>query len=241
VTLAEEPDLATAVRRLQERVWPAYMQQTEAERHYYEYLFTIFADLQVIVRDHFGEVIAYGHLLPLAWNGVSHDMPSGWEAALAQGVRDYERGRAPTVASALEAVVAPEHRGEGLGSTIVSAMRAAADWRGLRSLLVPVRPTLKSRYPLTPIEHYVTWRRADGSPFDPWLRVHWRLGARQLAIASRSMVITGTLREWEDWTSMRFPESGRYIVPDALAPVVINHARNLGTYIEPNVWMIHDV
>ena len=125
--------------------------------------------------------------------------------AIQQGVHDYERGRAPTVASALEAVIAPEHRGEGLGIVIVSAMKAAARRRGLRSLIVPVRPMLKGRYPVTPITHYVAWRRADGSPFDPWLRVHWRLGARQLAIAWRSMVIRGTACEWEHWAGHALP------------------------------------
>jgi len=69
----------------------------------------------------------------------------------------------------------------------------AAARHGLTTLIVPVRPTLKHRYPLTPMERYVEWKQSDGSPFDPWIRVHWRLGAETLRIAAQSMVVTGTL------------------------------------------------
>ena len=47
------------------------------------------------------------------------------------------------------------------------------------------------------------------------------------------------IREWEKWTGMRFPESGKYIVPGALVPVQIDCERDLGSYVEPNVWMYH--
>ncbi len=109
--------------------------------------------------------------------------------------------------------------------------------------IAPVRPSLKSRYPLIPIERYVEWRQGaqNDAPFDPWLRTHWRLGARVLCVAPASMVITGTVAEWEDWAGMRFPESGRYVVPGALEPIAIDRDHDLGRYIEPNVWMRHRI
>ena len=39
----------------------------------------------------------------------------------------------------------------------------------------------------------------NGTVSDPWIRTHQRLGATILAPAPRSMVITGTVGEWEDW------------------------------------------
>ncbi len=36
---------------------------------------------------------------------------------------------------------------------------------------------------------------------------------------------------------MKFPESGEYVVEGALCPVSIDRENNLGTYIEPNVWI----
>jgi hypothetical protein len=53
------------------------------------------------------------------------------------------------------------------------------------------------------------------------------------------MLITGTVREWETWTGLAFPDSGDYVFPHGLAPVTIDRDTNLGTYWEPNVWMIH--
>jgi hypothetical protein len=53
------------------------------------------------------------------------------------------------------------------------------------------------------------------------------------------MCITGTVSEWEDWTGLVFPESGTYIVPDALVPITIDRARDEGRYVEPNFWMHH--
>jgi hypothetical protein len=112
---------------------------------------------------------------------------------------------------------------------------------GFRALVAPVRPTLKGRYPLVPMEQYVRWRAPAGGPFDPWLRVHWRLGARVVRIARRAMVVEATLAAWEEWTGLTFPESGRYVVPGAFNPVTIDRARRRGLYVEPNVWMRHPV
>ncbi len=100
---------------------------------------------------------------------------------------------------------------------------------------------MKSLYPLTPMERYVEWRREDGFLFDPWMRVHERLGAKIVRIAPESMKITGSIAEWERWARMRFPESGEYVVEGALGPVSMDVERNLGTYVEPNVWMRHPV
>jgi hypothetical protein len=138
-------------------------------------------------------------------------------------------------------MVAPSEQRRGLSATILQAMRATAAANGLTALIAPVRPTLKHRYPLTPMERYARWTRPDGLPFDPWLRVHWRLGAELLQVAPQSMVITGTAQEWEAWTGMYFPESGAYVVPEALQPVLIDLENNSGRYEDPNVWMRHAI
>jgi hypothetical protein len=118
-------------------------------------------------------------------------------------------------------------------------MRSLADRHGLVHLVVPVRPSLKERYPITPIEEYVGWRRADGELLDPWMRVHERLGARVGAPLPESLRITGTVAEWESWTGLTYPASGDYVFPEGLAPVHIDVDADLGGYWEPNVWMIH--
>jgi hypothetical protein len=107
----------------------------------------------------------------------------------------------------------------------------------LSSLIAPVRPSWKERYPLTPIERYADWRREVGLLFDPWLRVHERAGASILRPEPESLRITGTTGEWEEWVGMRFLEDGDYTFPGGLAPLTIRDG--VGRYWEPNVWMHH--
>ncbi len=118
---------------------------------------------------------------------------------------------------------------------------AVARRHGLEAVVAPVRPSWKERYPLTPIERYASWTRADGLPFDPWMRVHARLGADVLKPEAHSLRITGTVADWERWTEMAFPESGEYVFPRGLATLAVDREEDVGTYWEPNVWMRHAV
>lgn len=85
------------------------------------------------------------------------------------------------------------------------------------------------------MERFAAWRRPDGSSLDPWIRTHERLGAFILGTASRSMVITGSVAEWEEWAAMAFPESGAFVVPDALNLADIDRDADRGTYVEENL------
>ena len=118
-------------------------------------------------------------------------------------------------------------------------MRTIAQRQGLSHLVAPVRPSFKEHYPLTDIATYVHWRREDGQLFDPWMRVHERLGARVSTPLPESLLITGTVAEWESWTKMAFPQTGDYVFPEGLATVHIDREQNRGTYWEPNVWLVH--
>jgi hypothetical protein len=117
-------------------------------------------------------------------------------------------------------------------------MAEAASQAGLSPLVAPVRPSQKDHYPLTPIDRYAYWQRADALPFDPWLRVHVRLGATILRPEPKSMRIEGPVEDWERWTDMAFPEDGEYVFPSGLAPLQVQDG--VGFYWEPNVWMLHD-
>ena len=105
--------------------------------------------------------------------------------------------------------------------------------------MLPVRPNEKQAYPLIPMADYIRWTTPAGLPFDSWLRVHKRLGGETIKICHQSMIIPGTVREWETWTGLKFPGSGRYIVPFALNPIEIDLEKDQGCYVEPNVWVVH--
>jgi hypothetical protein len=147
----------------------------------------------------------------------------------------------PTALGALQIVVGSDRQGTGLAGLMLDAMRANAHAHGFRALMACVRPTWKPRYPLTPIDRYATWRRDDGLPFDPWIRIHARAGGRIVRASPRSMTITGTVADWEGWTGMAFPESGEYVVPGACEPLRIDRTADSGTYFDSNVWVVHTV
>lgn len=126
-----------------------------------------------------------------------------------------------------------------MAGELLSAMRTLANQRGYPRVIAPVRPTLKASYPLAPIYRFATWTRPDGTPLDPWLRTHYRLRARVIATAPRSQVMTGTIRQWEAWTGLVFPDSGDYVIPHGLALLRIDRQGDHGVYVEPNIWMQH--
>ena len=239
-TLAEQPDREPDFDQLADAGWPRFMRQRDElglGAHWPD-LFTQWADYQLVVMEGL-QTLAVGHTIPISWDGTPADLPDSMAAILARAADDIAKERRPTVLSALAALVAPAHRGKGVSTILLRAMQDLARTTRLAALIAPVRPTLKERYPLAPMERYVTWTREDGGPVDPWMRTHWRLGAETLHVIPRAMVIAGTLAEWEQWTDMRFPDSGDYVVPGALQPVRIDRDLDEGRYEDPNVWMKH--
>ncbi len=227
VTHVEHPELRGKVPD----VWPEFMQHDRAVAEFWPTLYEVYPDFQLWILDG-RKPIGYACTLPVVWNG--EPSPRGLDWAVMEGP-----GGMPTTLCAVVATLVPQYRGAGIAPVVVARMTKLAAAHGLDSLIAPVRPTWKERYPLTPIERYVEWRREDGLLYDPWLRVHERLGAEVLAPAPESMTITGTREEWETWTSLQFPEDGDYVVPGALTTA--RFADGVGTYVEPNVWMRHSL
>lgn len=240
-TLAERPELAQTVGHLHQIGWPAFMGEDPVANRLWGYLEGAFAAYQFVLFDASGTAVACGNSIPFVWDGTVAGLPAGWDDLFERGVADFEAGRTPDTLSALAAVVDPARRGRGVSGAVIRTMRNIAAAHGFAALVAPVRPSLKSRYPLIPIEQYVTWTTPDGLLFDPWLRVHERLGARILAIAPASMRIAATVGEWEQWTGMAFPGSGQHIVPEALVPLNVDREAGQAEYVEPNVWMLHHV
>jgi hypothetical protein len=238
-TWAERPDLADRGPRSAD-VWPEYNTHGDVFDEYWDTLLDELPQYQFALYDEDADaVLAEGHTAPLAWDGDAATLPDGIDAALRDAVTGQRAGRAPDTLCAMAAEVAQDARRGGLSGQVLAGMREVAGRYGLRHLVAPVRPSWKERYPLAPIERYVTWRRGDGQLLDPWMRLHERLGARVATPLPRSMLITGTVAEWESWTGLPLPESGSYVFPHGLAPLAVDRADDRCTYWEPNVWIIH--
>jgi hypothetical protein len=154
---------------------------------------------------------------------------------------DRHGGRRPNAVSALEIMVAPRLHGQGVARRMIAALRDNARRLGFADLYAPLRPTEKRKEPLTPFAEYCARRRADGLPFDSWIRTHVQAGATIVKPAPTSMVIAGTLTEWRDWTGLACDQSGPAIVPGALSLIHVSLEQDHAVYVEPNLWMRHRV
>ena len=231
-TLAERPDLAERLDEVADP-WPEFIHHDEVVRSRWDELYTRWPELQLVLVDHeTDEVLGKGNTTPVEWDGRVETLTGGV-------VEVFEREFSqPNVLCAVVAVVDGKQQGRGLSGALIQGMAAAAASNRFECLIAPVRPTWKDRYPLVPLEDYARWTRDDGLPFDPWIRLHARLGAETIAVAPRSLDIRGSAAEWESWTGMHFPQDGDYVVPGALVPV--RFKGGVGRYIEPNVWMRHE-
>ena len=241
VSLAEDPSLRRPMGALNVSVWPNFMVEggDAAAADNWDRLFEQWPEYQHCLFDADGRLVAAHNSAPLAWDGTHDDLPDGWDDQLVRSAADEDAARAVDTLGAIQIVVDPEVQGSRLSGVMVEAMRANARAHGLRALIACVRPTLKAKYPLTPIERYATWTRDDGLPFDPWIRLHVRLGGRIVRPSPHSMTYRGTLAEWEAWTGMAFPESGPYVLEGAAAPLTIDREHEEGVYYDPNVWVVH--
>jgi GNAT superfamily N-acetyltransferase len=239
--LQQRPEFIGQVRTLDSQAWPVFMYHGEVWSCCWDRLFDAFAAFQIAVVDDSGRVIGVGHTIPITWDGRVEGLPASWDATFQLAVDNYEHGSAPNALAGISVVVPPDAQGQGISVRVLQAMKDIGAREGFASVIVPVRPVLKSKYVLTPMERYARWTRDDGLPFDPWLRTHSKIGGEIIGISNESKVVEGTVMEWEEWTAMRFPESGEYVVPGALDVVQIDRERNTGRYAESNVWLHHRV
>ncbi|WP_210650223.1 N-acetyltransferase [Nocardioides sp. SYSU D00065] len=235
VTLAERPELMETFWDL-ETSWPEFMKHDPIGNAYYNVL-SEFSEFVLVCLDDSGRQVAKAHSVPFQL--PAGELPDGgWDAAIRSGLLALLWGEEPNAVSAVEIAVEPALQGTGLSQRILAALRDNAGRLGFTELLAPVRPNGKADVH-EPMASYASRTRDDGLPVDPWLRVHVRAGGRVDRVASRSMVIPGTLSEWRQWTGLPFDTTGPVVVPGALAPVWCDAEHGTATYVEPNVWVRH--
>ena len=223
--------------------WPEFMMHDSIANEYWHELFDRFSEYQFALMDtETNRMAAMGNSLPFHWENELSELPEkGWDWVFLRAVEDHRHGVAPNIQSAIQIAIHPEYRSQGLSTEMIRAMREIGRSQGFRHLVAPVRPNQKSSYPLISIDDYIKWTNDEGLPFDAWLRVHARVGAQIIKPCHEAMTIRGTRLDWEQWTGLRFPQTGTYHIPGALNPMEMDIEKDEGVYIEPNVWMVHQI
>ncbi len=252
-TYAERPEFIEGAYSMP-ALWPDFMRYDRVASALLLPVISTFPHLNVLATID-GVQVARGMAIPFALRRdgeVGKDdvtggprsgrLPSdGWDRVLIWAWRDHGNGADTDTVSALEITVHADHTGSGLSGMLLTAMREAAAAAGYGELVAPVRPYEKHLQPRLPMREYITQRRDDGLPTDLWLRQHVRAGALVDSVAPTSMTIIGTLNDWRTWTGLPFNQPRDVEVPGALAPVVCVPDQDYAVYVEPNVWVRHQL
>lgn len=174
------PDLGQAAAEAFRVRWPEFIFHDPIAKQLMARVAEYFPQYDVLLLEE-GRVVAGGWGVPICWDGSVGDLPDGYDGALLRAVEGHEAGAEPTTLSFMAAAVGNGETKRGLAGEVLRALRARGIEAGLSRVIAPLRPTLKSRYPLTPMASFATWSRGDGLSIDPWIRTHQRMGATILA------------------------------------------------------------
>lgn len=219
--------------------FPSFIIGDQNVKHFIGRVRELFGEYNIMLVNQGDEPVATGWGVPISWSGEFPDLPETFAHVLQRSLESYD---APDVADTFVicgAVVHPARKGSGVAQALIGALIDSAAIHSLSKVIAPVRPTLKHQYPLQSVDAYAKWVRSDGLPWDPWLRLHVRLGGEVIGLAGKAQTMIGTIAQWEEWSGLEFPESGDYVIPDGMAPLHIDKSADLGTYVEPNVWIRH--
>jgi GNAT superfamily N-acetyltransferase len=235
--VADRPSLRIEMQTLDAIAFPAFMAASDLAP-LWSRVYAEFPEYQLALHDVDSDAhLAHANAVPLVWNGSYGDLPRTAVEMVERALFHKRQGHRPNAAGALQAVVHPEFQGAGYSSSILRALAARTQTLGATHLFAPIRPSHKARYPLVRLGEYVSWQRPDGQPFDPWQRIHARLGATPVDVVDRWLTVSATPADWTRWTGQEFTMSGAYVLRGALVPVHIDLQRNVGRYVEPHLWM----
>jgi GNAT superfamily N-acetyltransferase len=220
--------------------WPAFMFEDPLSRRLWPWLYIRFPRYQFVMFNG-RRMIAAANSVPIHVAGELSELPdTGWTWAIQKAFADRKEGRAPNTQVMLSIVVAEEARAKGFSTKMIETVKAIGKREGMRFALAPVRPSRKSEFPMMAMDEYVRKQTDDGRIFDPWLRAHVGAGGKILSVCHRSMTIPGSIKTWSRWAHRSFTQSGSFVVEGALTPITIELEKDRGTYVEPNVWVLHE-
>jgi hypothetical protein len=187
---------------------------------------------------HRGELVATMSAVTLQCDQGKTELPNtGWTWARK---RSAEPGPHNTLCL-LSASVSPDHRKRGLAACLLSQGKALVKNLNFNTVIAPIRPTLKAKYPEVSMASYLNMKNEEGEILDPWLRQQALEGADIMNVCSVSFIVQAPIKDWERWTQRSYAQNGKYRADQALALVTIDLNNNLGTYVEENVWIKYKV
>lgn len=222
-------------------LWPAYLNQGDFIT-LYETLFRRYPQHQYAMIDTAANTLAVNLFsVPLHFTEPYDRLPEiGWDWAIREGLAQADAKDMPRNAlCVLEMTVDPRFQGRLLSKRMLKHVFNDAREQGFERIFGPARPNDKVHHQEVDIDDYLGWQTETGKMYDSWLRFHVMMSGRPHGPCRRSMTVEAPLRKWEKWTGETYPASGLYPLDRGLAQLRVDVERRIGTYVEPNVWMIY--
>ena len=237
----ERPDLYDTQEEICGKAFPTFLYYSEIAANTWDKMIEYYQEYQLLFL-HDEKIVCVFNCMPMNNDFTDEELPDdAFEWGLAKGIKDFEDSKEINAALGVQIIIPQNFQGKRISHIAVTEIKNMCVKMGIQKLIIPVRPTLKSKYPINDIANYIKWTNDKGLPFDPWLRVHVEHNGKIIKPCNEAVKIKGSIKQWETWTKMSFPESGMYVVDGALCPVKIDKKNDVGVYTEPNVWVSYKI
>ncbi len=175
VTTGDRHDLDEQARDAFRACWPEFIFHDPISSEHIGRVETYFPQYDVLLLDK-DQVVAGGWGVPIQWDGTIGALPAGYDGALISAVAGRENSVPADTLCIMAAAVKADRQGSGLAGQALTALRGRATDAGLQHVIAPVRPMMKSRYPLTPnggLRALDQERRPPHRPGDPHTPAAW--------------------------------------------------------------------
>lgn len=238
-SLADDPRALRNLESLYNKVWLSNLPPSRSA-HLIPRIILNFSKYILLAYDSKAKdsLLAYASAVPFHGPEDINDLPdSGYDGAIEDAFANLDRGIEPNMLCAVSITVDSKSRGRNLSSIMAESLVDLAKDCGFKNLVVPIRPPEKANYINMDMMEYAQKLQLDGRPFDYWIRLHHKLGARIVKVCYNSMVMSHDIETWEKVTGLKFTETKNYIIPNALAPLEVKYEENIAIMREPNIWM----
>lgn len=178
--LKKQPYLFEAQDKICVAAWPEFMLQDPLGNQYWMEFIKAFLELQRIFMQN-NRIIAVVNAVALNYDQALDYLPEeGWDWGLEKSILDFRAGKKANTVMGIQIVIAADFLGYGISKLAITELVNRTKELGYQNLIIPARPSFKHLYPLIDIDDYLSWKNDESLPFDPWLRIHVRLGGKIL-------------------------------------------------------------
>src|SRR5262245_59663745 len=139
ITPSTHPNYRNLVRGLTKIIWPEFMRHDSVANENWHELLERFAEYQFALYDaENNRVAGMGNSFPLRWDDTLEYLPEGgWDWAFTEAVRNQQQAVPTNIHCAIQIIIHPDYRGQGLSAPMIEAVRTVTKVQGLQALIIP--------------------------------------------------------------------------------------------------------